>query len=63
MMLEKLEEINFIFKNVPVYRVKGDKKIYCNIEDYIETRKKQGKSWSEKSFCDWCDDNDIIPVG
>ena len=35
----------------------------CNFEDYIKARNKSNKSWSEKSFCDWCDKHDIAAIG
>ncbi len=49
-----------LFKGVKVCVEDGVR--YCLFYDYIETRKKQGKKWSEKSFCNWCDDNGIEAV-
>ena len=36
---------------------------HCDFDDYKKARIKQNRKWSEKSFCDWCDMNDIVPVG
>lgn len=50
-----------IYKGVKIY-LEGN--VWCcYFDDYIETRKKQGKKWSEESFCNWCDDNKLHPRG
>lgn len=40
-----------------------DNQLYCDYDNYIKARKQQNKKYSEKFFCNWCDDNNIIPIG
>mgnify|MGYP007011668292 CR=1 FL=1 len=56
-MNESIKEIN----GVPVIKECGE--WYCNFEDYKQARNKQGRKWSEKSFCDWCDKYNLMPNG
>ena len=35
----------------------------CDFEDYKKARQQQGRKWSEKSFCDWCDSKGIEANG
>lgn len=37
--------------------------IVCYFKDYISTRNYNSQSWSEKSFCDWCDKHKVTPIG
>lgn len=39
-----------------------DGNVICYQSDYINTRKYENRSWSEKSFCDWCDKYNVMPV-
>jgi hypothetical protein len=50
-----------IFNGVRIFFEEG--RWCCEFKDYIEAREKQGKKWSEKSFCDWCDIHNIEPIG
>lgn len=54
-----------LFKGVRIYSLKSENNEtwYCDFEDYKYARKKKNMSWSEKSFCDWCDKNNLFPVG
>ena len=35
----------------------------CEFKDYIEVRNRQKRSWSEESFCNWCDKHGIAAIG
>lgn len=48
-------------KGVKVYFDCGE--WVCFFDDYKAAREEQGKRWSEKSFCDWCDENGLCPQG
>lgn len=50
-----------IYKGVRIFYVEGAWR--CYFEDYKEARIKQNRNWSEKSFYDWCDENNLEPVG
>lgn len=52
---------NKIINGIKVF--KEGNEWYCHFEDYIDARNKQGEGWSEESFCNWCDDNNVTPVG
>jgi hypothetical protein len=52
-----MDESVKIIDGVTVIKESGD--WYCDYEDYL----KAGKPRGEKDFCDWCDDNNLIPVG
>lgn len=56
-IMKKFKEIN----GVTVYQHNNE--WWCNFTDYIEARNKQGRKWSEKSFCDWCDKYNLVPNG
>lgn len=52
-----------IFNGVLIYRDNPNDRWACDFDEYIKTRKLQGKKWSEKSFCDWCDKYNFDAIG